>query len=173
MARVTVGGRSYEVQVRGDVVVVDGHEFPVTVREEKGYTLVNSGGVGYRVQLPPAGERASGMTVDVDYRPFVVEYEGRLGGGPSPRTPRPAGGAAPSTAGSATVAGAVAAQIAGRVITVKVKVGDSVSRGDVLLLLEAMKMENEVKAPADGTVNQVLVSDGQRVSEGEGLIVLG
>lgn len=173
MTKVSIGGRDYDVQVRGDVVVVDGHEYPVTVREEKDYALVNAGGVGYRVQLPAASERASGMSVGVDYRPFVIEYEGRLGGGPAPRTQRAAPGTAAGGGATANVAGAVAAQIAGRVISVKVKVGDSVSRGDVLLLLEAMKMENEVKAPADGTVKQVLVSDGQRVAEGEGLVVLG
>jgi len=173
MAKVTIAGRTYDVEVRGETVVVDGHEFPVTVHEEKGFTLVNAGGVGYRVQLPPPAERASGMGVDVDYRPFVVEYEGRLGGGLAPRAPRPSAGAATAPAGGASVAGAVTAQIAGRIITVKVKVGDTVARGDVLLLLEAMKMENEVKAPADGTVKQVLVTDGQRVAEGEGLIVLG
>ena len=174
MAKVTISGRTYDVEVRGDTVIVDGHDFPVTVREEKGFTLVNAGGVGYRVQLPPAGERASGMRIDVDYRPYTVDYEGRLGGGPAPRAPRPsAASAATSSSGSSAVAGAVTAQIAGRIITVKVKVGDTVARGDVLLLLEAMKMENEVKAPADGAVKQVLVTDGQRVAEGEGLVVLG
>jgi biotin carboxyl carrier protein len=173
MAKVTIAGRTYEVEVRGDSVIVDGHDFPVTVREEKAFTLVNAGGVGYRVQLPPAGDRASGMRVDVDYRPYTVDFEGRLGGGPAARAPRPATASATGSAAGPAVAGAVAAQIAGRIITVKVKVGDTVARGDVLLLLEAMKMENEVKAPADGTVKQVLVTDGQRVAEGEGLVVLG
>jgi biotin carboxyl carrier protein len=171
MAKVTVGGRSYDVEVRGDVVVVDGHEFPVTVREESGHTLVNAGGVGYRVQLPPAGERASGMDVHVDYRPFSFEYEGRLGGGPAPRAARqaPAASAGPVSAG---VKGGVRAQIAGRVLSIKVKLGDTVARGDVLLLLEAMKMENEIKAPADGVVKEILVTDGARVAEGETLVVL-
>ena len=174
MAKVTVGGRSYDVEVRGDVVVVDGHEFPVTVREESGYTLVNAGGVGYRVQLPPTGERASGMGVHVDYRPFSFEYEGRLGGGPAPRVARqaPASGGGVASAGAAGVKGGVRAQIAGRVLSIKVKLGDSVARGDVLLLLEAMKMENEIKAPADGVVKEILVTDGARVAEGETLVVL-
>ena len=52
------------------------------------------------------------------------------------------------------------------------KQGDTVASGDVLLLLEAMKMENEVKAPMDGTIKEVMVTDGQRVSEGETLIVI-
>ena len=84
MAKVTIGGRSYDVEVRGESVIVDGQEFPVTVRNDGAHLTVNAGGVGYRVQLPPADGRASGMGVQVDYRPFTVEYDGRLGGGAAP-----------------------------------------------------------------------------------------
>jgi biotin carboxyl carrier protein len=170
MAKVTIAGRSYEVEVRGDTVVVDGHEYPVAVRQEQAHTLVSAGGISYRVQLPPSAERASGMALSVDYRPFTFEYDGRLGGGPAPREPR----AAPASAGVAHVAvkGTVAAQIAGRVIRIAVKPGQAVARGDLLLILEAMKMENEIKAPAEGSVKEVLVKEGERVSEGSGLIVI-
>jgi biotin carboxyl carrier protein len=173
MTSVTIGGRTYDVEVRGDTVVVDGHEFPITVREEAAYTLVTARGVGYRVQAPPPAERASGMTVQVDYRPFTVEYDGRLAGGSTARAARasaPAGTAA--TAGGPAVKGGVRAQIAGRILSIKVKPGDTVARGDVLLLLEAMKMENEVKSPADGVVKDILCKEGARVTEGETLIVI-
>ncbi|MCZ2108954.1 MAG: biotin/lipoyl-binding protein [Dehalococcoidia bacterium] len=173
MAKVTIGGRSYEVEVRGDTVVVDGHEYPVSVREEAQYATVTAGGVAYRVQLPPQGERQSGMELEVDYRPFKFEYEGRLGGGPAPRAVKASGVPAAAPSGGSAANGAVKAQIAGRILSVKVKVGDQVARGDVLLILEAMKMENEIKAPADGTVKELLVKDGDRVSEGAGLIVIG
>jgi biotin carboxyl carrier protein len=171
MATVTVGGRNYEVEVRGDSVVVDGHEYPVTVREEKGMAHVTAGGVPYLVQLPAESERTSGMIVDVDYRPFVFEYDGRFSAGPAPRAARAASAlaAAPTTA---AVKGAITAQIAGRVLSVRVKVGDTVARGDVLLILEAMKMENEIKAGADGAVKEVLVTDGMRVAEGQALVVV-
>jgi biotin carboxyl carrier protein len=171
MAIVTIGGRKYEVEVRGDKVLVDGHEYPVKVREETGYAAVNAGGVAYRVHLPGAAERQSGMTVEVDHRPFTFEYEGRLGGGPAPRearSPAATGGSAPRTA----VKGAVTAQIAGRVLSIKVTAGQSVARGDVLLLLEAMKMENEIKAPADGVVKEIAVAEGTRVAEGETLVII-
>ena len=170
MASVTIGGRKYEVEVRGDLVVVDGHEFTVKLREEQGFTTVTAGGGAYRVQLPTEGERESGMALQVDYRPFTFEFEGRPGGGPAPREARlAAGAAAPKAAGRK---GGISSQIAGRVISVKVTAGQAVKRGDVLLLLEAMKMENEIKAPADGTVKEVLVTDGQRVAEGETLVVI-
>lgn len=169
MAKVTIGGRTYEVEVRGDRVVVDGHEYPIRVREEQAYATVNAGGVPYRVQLP-AG-RTGAMDVLVDSRPFTVEIEGRLGGGgPAPRA-RTAGSVAAS-APQAAVKGAVTAQISGKVLKVNVKAGDAVSKGDVLLLLEAMKMENEIKAPSDGTVKEVPVVEGARVAEGDVLVVI-
>jgi biotin carboxyl carrier protein len=169
MAKVTIGGRDYEVEVRGDVVVVDGHEYPVKIREDQGYLTVTAGGAPYRVQLPPADQRETGMGVQVDYRPFTVAWSGRLGGA-APREPRAAAsGPAVPRAGAK---GGISAQIAGRVIAVRVKPGDAVKAGDVLLLLEAMKMENEIKSPRDGTVKEVLVTEGARVAEGETLVVV-
>ena len=58
----------------------------------------------------------------------------------------------------------VVAPIQGNVIDVKVKVGDKVKKGDVLLLIEAMKLENEVNSPSDGEVVEVIVSKGQQVT---------
>ncbi len=169
MAKVTMGGRTYEVEVKGESVVVDGIAFPVSVKDDGAHKTVKAGDQVYRVQLPAVDSRANGMTAQVDYRPFVFEYEGRFTSGPAPREPR---AATISAAPRAGVKGGVAAQIAGKVITVKVKQGEAVKQGDVLLLLEAMKMENEIKAPADGTVKEILVADGQRVTEGDTLVVL-
>jgi biotin carboxyl carrier protein len=170
MAKVTIGGRTYEVEVRGDQVIVDGKPFDVTVRDDGAFRTVNAGGVPYRVQIPPSDARESGMTVHVDYRPFTIEYEGRLAGGSAPRAAR---SAAPASAPRPGVKGGVAAQIAGKVLAVRVKVGDVVKQGDVLLLLEAMKMENEIKAPADGTVKEIPIAEGSKVSEGDTLVVIG
>jgi len=173
MAKVTIGGRSYDVEVRGESVIVDGQEFPVTVRNDGAHLTVNAGGVGYRVQLPPADGRASGMGVQVDYRPFTIEYDGRLGGGAAPARQARATSPSAASAPAAAVKGAVVAPIAGKVLRVIAKVGDTVARGDVLLILEAMKMENEVKASADGTVKEVVAVEGAKVTEGETLVVVG
>ena len=169
MATFTIGGRSYEVEVKGDTVVVDGHIFPVKVREEQGFALVKSGDVSYRVILPAQPERQSGMAIQVDYRPFAVEWDGSLSGTPAAREPRAIAAATPR----AGVKGGVTAQIAGRITTVKVAVGAKVSRGDVLLTLEAMKMENEIKAPTDGTVTEIRVTEGTRVNEVDTLVIIG
>jgi len=172
MAKVTIGGRTYEVEVRGDKVVVDGHEFPVTIREENPARIVTVNGVPYRVELPPADQRQSGMAIRVDYRDFTLEYEGSLGARPVPQRRQPAGGGAGGGAARPAAKGAVPAPIAGRVLSIRVKAGDQVKAGDVLLILEAMKMENEIKAPSDGVVKEVLVAEGARVAEGEGLVVV-
>jgi glutaconyl-CoA/methylmalonyl-CoA decarboxylase subunit gamma len=60
----------------------------------------------------------------------------------------------------------------GSILEVRVNVGDTVKNGDVLLVLEAMKMENELTASQDGTVSQVLVKKGDTVNSGDPLIVL-
>jgi len=67
----------------------------------------------------------------------------------------------------------VFAPMPGTILHVKVTVGSVVKRGDLLLVLEAMKMENEILSPVDATVKQVLVADGASVNSGDALIVLG
>lgn len=67
----------------------------------------------------------------------------------------------------------VSAPMPGKILRVVVKEGDSVSRGDLLLVLEAMKMENEIFAPAGGVVKKVAVSAGDSVNTGDTLVVIG
>ena len=72
--------------------------------------------------------------------------------------------AAPAgAAGSVTVT----APMPGNILDVKVKAGDSVKAGDTLLILEAMKMENEISAPQDGTIASVNVRKGDVVNSGD------
>jgi biotin carboxyl carrier protein len=82
-----------------------------------------------------------------------------------------------ATAGQASAAHhgptAVRAIIPGRVVSVAVTAGDTVSAGQRLLAVEAMKMENELRAPRDGVVERVEVSVGQTVELGDALVVLG
>ena len=62
--------------------------------------------------------------------------------------------------------------IQGQVTNVKVKVGDKVKKGDVLLIIEAMKLENEVVSPFEGQVAEILVTKGQNVKAKEPIIVI-
>jgi biotin carboxyl carrier protein len=66
--------------------------------------------------------------------------------------------------------GAVLALMPGRVVRILVSKGDAVRKGAGLLILEAMKMENEIQAPADGTVDELLVTPGQTVEAGAELV---
>jgi len=68
--------------------------------------------------------------------------------------------------------GVVTAPMAGKIISVKVKKGDSVKVGDVLCTLEAMKMENEITAPKKGEIEEVKVKEGQIVNADEFLVVI-
>lgn len=70
-------------------------------------------------------------------------------------------------------AGVVKAMMPGRVVRVLVAKGDSVARGAGLLILEAMKMENEIQAPAAGTVDEIFVEAGQTVELGAELMHVG
>ena len=85
----------------------------------------------------------------------------------------PAAAPAPKAAPVAAGAGAVAAPMPGTILKVCVKEGQAVAEGDVLVILEAMKMENEILAPRAGTVTQVAVSKGASVDTGAALVVIG
>lgn len=86
----------------------------------------------------------------------------------------PAPVAAPAPAAAAPVAGeAITAPMPGNILKVNVTPGQAVKEGDVLVVLEAMKMENEILAPKACTVKQVLVSKGSTVDTGATLVVLG
>lgn len=87
--------------------------------------------------------------------------------------PAPAPVAAPAPAAQGTAGSVkVEAPMPGTILDVKVSVGDSVSSGSVLCILEAMKMENEIVAPQDGTVASVNVSKSDSVEAGQVIITL-
>ena len=81
--------------------------------------------------------------------------------------------AAPAAAGVSVSGGeAVKAPMPGTILKVNVSVGQSVKEGDLLCVLEAMKMENEIMAPKSGTVAQVAASKGASVNTGDVLVVI-
>jgi len=66
----------------------------------------------------------------------------------------------------------ISSPVPGKVVEVKIKAGDRVKRGDLLLIVEAMKMYNRVLTPYNGVVREVSVAPGQKVDTGAALVVI-
>ncbi len=125
----------------------------------------------------------NGSTYEVD----VEEVGGGVSAAPAPApqvapAPQAAPAAAPAPAPQAAPAPAAAppanattvtAPMPGSIVSVRVKVGDTVNQGDVLCVLEAMKMENEIVAPSAGKVVAVNATQGASVNSGEALVSIG
>ena len=120
-------------------------------------------------------ELENGMTeVTVNGKAYQVEMEKKAAPAKA-AAPKAAPAAAPAAKAAAAPAGGfqVKSPLPGRVIKVVVSEGQAVKKGDTLLTLESMKMENVVAAECDGTVKQIAVSAGQNVMQDDLLIVLG
>ena len=93
---------------------------------------------------------------------------------PVAAAPAAAAPAAPAAPAAVTGAGeVVAAPMPGTIVKVNVTAGQAVKAGDVLCVLEAMKMENDITAPKAGTVTQVVAAKGASVNSGDPLVVIG
>jgi biotin carboxyl carrier protein len=106
--------------------------------------------------------------VNVNGTVFEVEIEEMTG---APAAPA----AAPAPAAPAVPAGGekITAPMPGTILAVNVANGSAVKKGDVLMILEAMKMENEIMAPCDGAVTSVAVTKGASVESGTLLCTIG
>ncbi|MGB0748525.1 MAG: biotin/lipoyl-containing protein [Magnetospiraceae bacterium] len=123
------------------------------------------------------------ITVDgTAYDVTVEDLDEGTGAAPMPAAPavyRPAPSAAPAAAPSpapapvAAGAGDVVSPLSGMVNSVEVKEGDTVTNGQTVLKLEAMKMISAVVAPQDGTVTKISVAAGDSVQEGQPLLTIG
>lgn len=117
------------------------------------------------------------ITVNGNVYEVTVE-EGFTGAASAPKAAAPAPAAAPAAAPKAAAAPAAAGSVAvtapmpGKILGVKASAGQAVKRGQVLLILEAMKMENEIVAPQDGTVASINVAVGDSVEPGATLATL-
>ena len=118
--------------------------------------------------------------VNVNGTVYEVALEVMDGPAPAPATPAPAASApapapAPAAAPAAVPAGGekITAPMPGTILSVNVQNGAAVKKGDILFILEAMKMENEIMSPCDGTVLSVNTSKGSAVESGTLLCVIG
>ncbi len=90
----------------------------------------------------------------------------------APAAPAPAAAAPAPAASGAEGAVKIAAPMPGKILAIKANIGQAVKKGDVVMILEAMKMENEITAPQDGTVAGINVAVGDSVESGDTLASL-
>ena len=135
---------------------INGNVYKVTIGDiEDNIAHVEVNGTTYNVEM----EKAPKVVVKPVARPV---------------TTAPAAPTAPVVKPAAASSGksGVKSPLPGVILDIKVNVGDTVKKGQVVIILEAMKMENEILAPHDGTVAQVIVSKGSTVETDSPLIVL-
>ena len=118
--------------------------------------------------------------VEVNGTHYTVEREKKPKAAPAPKpvarpAAKPAAAAAPAAAPAAKPAAAksgVKSPLPGVILDIKVKEGDEVKKGQTLIILEAMKMENSINADKDGKVTAINVSKGESVLEGTDLVII-
>ena len=137
---------------------INGKEYNVAVEELEGNKAnVTVNGKSYEVEL------------DRPAKPAVSKPVARPAAAP---TAAPAAAPMPKAAPAAGGAG-IKAPLPGVILDIKVKVGDAVTKGQTVAILEAMKMENNINADREGTVVSINVEKGQSIAEGTDIITLG
>jgi len=160
---VTIGGRTYVVDLSGAGVTVDGQSFDVDLGRVEGGPVLSLlvDGVSHRI----AARRDGSGRWDIDVRGGRMQAEvvdgrtlairAKTGNGAVAVGPRP-----------------VVAPMPGLVVRVEVSEGDTVSAGQGVVIVEAMKMENELLAEGPAVVTRVHVRDGEAVEKGQLLVDL-
>ena len=172
--KLTLNGRTHEVELTADGITVDGQVFVTHVDGfGAGTRMVNVNGRNVRVDFGEDTE--AGRVVIVEGQEFTATLVGTATAATTPRAPsapRPAAGGGGRAQAAPAVKGAVTAQMTGRIVDVEVTAGQTIASGDLLLILEAMKMKNEIRSPRAGTIKEVCVKTGDFVQQGDPLVVL-
>jgi len=144
---------------------VQGVDYEVEIEEVEGnIAKVNVNGIPFEVELQ--------QPINAAKHPNIVK--------PKVEAPKPAltasapvAAAAPAPAASAGAGNAQKAPLPGTITSINVKVGDTVAVGDVVIVLEAMKMQNNIEAEYAGTITSITVNPGDSVMEGAVLLTIG
>ncbi len=145
---------------------VQGVDYEVEIAEVEGnIAKVNVNGIPFEVELQ--------QPINAAKHPNIAKVKVEA---PKPTAAAPVAAAAPAAAKPAAPAGKgnpVKAPLPGTINQVNVKVGDIVGIGDVVVVLEAMKMQNNIESEYAGTVTSVAVSQGESVMEGAVMLTIG
>ncbi|MCD6206003.1 MAG: biotin/lipoyl-binding protein [Candidatus Marinimicrobia bacterium] len=145
---------------------INDKEYAVTINEFSAYeAVVTVNGKTYTVGLKDLGiEQVS------DLKPKNEPNDPSTIPAPAQQVSTPAK-SAPKSA-TAVPDSAIVAPLPGLILKINIKPGDSIKAGQVVLIMEAMKMENDIQALADGTVKSIAVKEGDSVNEGDVLVEL-
>ena len=165
------GGVVRSVQVRRDggrlSVVIDGRNHPVDAVElEPGRWSLLVGPEGRSVEARVRSDRSGGWTVFLSRGSRAIRVEDAR------RARRPAGPSG-ARAGANPGEARISAPMPGKVLRVLVAAGETVTARQAVAVVEAMKMENEVRSPRDGTVLEVFAREGASVEAGAPLLTIG
>ena len=139
------------------VATINGKKYEVEVEKLEAYKSLDRNGV--------AAPAAPVLPVSAPVQRPAAPAPAPVAAAPAPA---PAPAAAPAPAGATTVE----APMPGKILNIKVSEGQAVKFGEVVVIMEAMKMETEIVAPADGTVSKILVKAGDSVDTGAALVAL-
>lgn len=131
---------------------------------------VRSAGKQYTVTV--VDKATGGGTVTIDGREFDIDFNGDEESSASPMPVDAVSVTAPTSSTAPAGGEAIVAPIHGKVIAILVKVGDPVTAEQVVIKLEAMKMENEISSPVSGIVEEVAVSEGTEAAGGQLLMLI-
>ncbi len=151
--KLTLEGVPYEIERKGDLILVNGQEFPWKVDGK----TISIGGNPHTVEV-------AGTLATVDGIAYPIEVLGLEEPSPAKRKA--------ATAAAGEEAGAITAIMPGLIVQVLKNEGDKVEAGEVVLILEAMKMQNELHAKQSGIVKQILVKPGETVEMRQVLAVV-
>jgi len=163
--------RRYTLEVGGKPIVIEVQEVTAdryTVRVE---------GQEYEARLS-SDEDVTETLITPQMVPARANHAPAVAHAPRPVAPPPSSPAAnapslPHNSTDGNVVGALTAPMPGKILSVEVKRGDRVSRGQTLVILEAMKMKNAIKSPYDGVALEIAVRPEQTVAHGDLLVQLG
>jgi len=151
--RLVLEGVPYDIERKGALLLVNGQEFPWSING----ATVKVGGSAHTVQV-------QGNSASVDGIPYAIEAQGL-------EEPRP-GKTRKTAPTDADEAGAITAIMPGLVIKINKKQGERVEAGEVVIILEAMKMQNELHAKQSGVLKRIHVKQGESVEMRQVLAVI-
>ena len=147
---VTVNSNEYKVDIRNDQVLVDGEPMDVKIRRlnEQGLFLLQQGNRRLEVVMQPRDQNQ--VSVVVDRRHMTIQ----VARGESQKQKK------------SLMGGALSAPMPGVVIEVRAQEGQAVNKGDVIAVMESMKMQMEIRSPIGGEIQKILVKPGAKVVKG-------